>query len=203
MDENGGKTGRTGRNGGRADENGGRAASYNSPNTTKRHRDGESRSGEAQRGEESSSGEARKPRLGGGSSPLRTKKGTHALPMMAKRVGAMGLGRCPFCFGAGPENFMPVPLLFRGGAGAFLSEWVLGRIWQRLRLVVGNVLDAEVAEGLEERLSYVVEGYCAVVRIVLLEEHVAVESSHLRDSEEADAAEGAGRYVEDVALGDV
>ncbi len=48
MDENGGKTGRTeGERGERrgAGRNGGRAASYNSPNTTKRHREAEKNRG--------------------------------------------------------------------------------------------------------------------------------------------------------------
>ena len=37
------------------------------------------------------------------------------------------------------------------------------------------------------------ERHCAVVRIVLLDQHVAVETSHLVDREYADAAEGSGR----------
>ena len=42
-----------------------------------------------------------------------------------------------------------------------------------------------------------------VVRISLLDEHVAIEASHLLDSEDCDTTEGTGRYVENLALSDV
>ena len=42
-----------------------------------------------------------------------------------------------------------------------------------------------------------------MVGIALLHQHVAVEAAHLRDGEDADAAEGAGLDRQDLALGDV
>lgn len=47
------------------------------------------------------------------------------------------------------------------------------------------------------------EGHRTVVRIVLLDEHMAVETSHLRNTEDTYAAEGACRYVENLALSDI
>ena len=47
------------------------------------------------------------------------------------------------------------------------------------------------------------EGDGAVMREVLLDEDVAVEAAHLRDGEDADAAEGVRGCWQDFALGDV
>ena len=47
------------------------------------------------------------------------------------------------------------------------------------------------------------EGNCAVVGIALLNEHMSVESAHLRNGEDADTAEGAGLYGQNLALGNV
>ena len=44
------------------------------------------------------------------------------------------------------------------------------------------------------------ERHCAVVREVLLDEHMAVEAAHFRDGEYADGTEGVGRYVQHFAL---
>lgn len=79
-------------------------------------------------------------------------------------------------------------------------ERVLGRIGQGLRLVVADVLDAEVLEDLKQRLAVVTERHCAVVREVLLDEHMAVEAAHFRDGEYADGTEGVGWYVQHFAL---
>ena len=47
------------------------------------------------------------------------------------------------------------------------------------------------------------EGHRTVVRIALLDEDVAVEAAHLRDGEDADAAERTSLDGQDLALGDV
>ena len=47
------------------------------------------------------------------------------------------------------------------------------------------------------------EGDRTVVRVALLDEHMTVEAAHLRDGEDADAAEGTGLDGQDLALGDV
>ena len=69
--------------------------------------------------------------------------------------------------------------------------------------VIGDVPHAQQAEGLKERAAVVPEGHRAVVGIALLQQHMSVEASHLRDGEDADAAEGAGSHRQHLALGDV
>ena len=85
----------------------------------------------------------------------------------------------------------------------FLRERILRGVRQGLRLVVGDVAHAEELEDLEQKLAVVAEGDRTVVRVALLDEHMAVESPHLRDGEDADAAEAARMYRQDLALGDV
>ena len=62
---------------------------------------------------------------------------------------------------------------------ALLCPWILCWIWQRLWLIVGDVLDSEILEHLEQNLANVGEGNGSVVRIALLNEYVAIEASHL------------------------
>ncbi len=52
-----------------------------------------------------------------------------------------------------------------------------------------KVLNAEVLQCIEDSLAVVTECYCTVVRIVLLDKNVAVESAHFGDSEYADSTE--------------
>ena len=47
------------------------------------------------------------------------------------------------------------------------------------------------------------EGHRAVMRVILLDQHMAVEPAHFRNGEYADGAEGTGRYGKHFALGDV
>ena len=70
-------------------------------------------------------------------------------------------------------------------------ERIFLRISVACGLVVSNVAraDAEICEEVVESLSIVTECNCAVVREVLLDKEVSVESAHLLDSENADAAE--------------
>ena len=84
-----------------------------------------------------------------------------------------------------------------------LCPRILCWIRQGLRLVVGDVLDAEILEHLEECLADVREGNCTVVRIALLDEHVAIEAAHLRNSEDTDTTERACRNVEHFTFCDV
>ena len=86
---------------------------------------------------------------------------------------------------------------------AFLCEGVLARVEHAFRLVEGDVGDAEVLEDGEDRFAEVAEGDGAVMREVLLDEDVAVEAAHLRNGEDADAAEGVRGCWQDFALGDV
>ena len=54
---------------------------------------------------------------------------------------------------------------------------ILGGIGQALGLVVGNVRDAEELQHLKQGLAIVAEGNRAVVRVALLDEHMAVEAA--------------------------
>ena len=47
------------------------------------------------------------------------------------------------------------------------------------------------------------EGHGAVVRIALLDQHMAIEAAHLMDGKDADAAEAGGGHGQNLALGDV
>ena len=49
--------------------------------------------------------------------------------------------------------------------------------------------NADILKYLEESLSVVTESNSSVMREVLADKNVAIETSHLRDSEYADAAE--------------
>ena len=64
-------------------------------------------------------------------------------------------------------------------------------------------LYAQVLEYLIEGLAVMAEGYRAVMRIVLLHQHMAVEASHLRNREDADGSKGPGRYRKHLALGHI
>ena len=70
-----------------------------------------------------------------------------------------------------------------------LCERILRGVREGLRLVVGNIAHAEELEDLEQELAVVAEGDRTVVRVALLDEHMTVEAAHLRDGEDADAAE--------------
>lgn len=80
---------------------------------------------------------------------------------------------------------------------------ILGGIGQALGLVVGNVRDAEELQHLKQGLAIVAEGNRAVVRVALLDEHMAVEAAHLGDRKDGDAAEGPGGHGQDLTLSDV
>ena len=44
------------------------------------------------------------------------------------------------------------------------------------------------------------EGHCPMVRIVLLDQHMPIETSHLRNGEHADTAEGSGGHRQHLSL---
>ena len=69
-------------------------------------------------------------------------------------------------------------------------------------MVVTDLFDrhADILEDLEQLSSEVAKSHSAVVRIILLDQHMAVEASHLGDREHADAAEGPRSYGKDLAL---
>ena len=90
--------------------------------------------------------------------------------------------------------------------GAFyllLCPGILSRIGLALGLVIGNVLNAEVLQHLEQGLAAVGKGHGTVVGIALLDQHMAVEAAHLPDGEDADAAKGTGGNGQDLAFRDV
>ena len=83
-----------------------------------------------------------------------------------------------------------------------LCERILGRIQHSLRLVEIQVFYgyADVLEYFVQSLAEVSESYGTVVREVLLDQYVTIETSHLGDSENTDTTEGSGRNRKDFAL---
>ena len=63
--------------------------------------------------------------------------------------------------------------------------WVRQASW----LVVSDILDAKILEYLEQGLAYMRECYGTVVWIALLNQDVAIEATHLVDSEDTDTTE--------------
>ena len=47
------------------------------------------------------------------------------------------------------------------------------------------------------------EGYCAMMWIIFLDQHMTVKPSHFRNGKDTDGAKGAGCYRKDFSLGDV
>ena len=84
--------------------------------------------------------------------------------------------------------------------GKALCPRILCWIWQRLWLVVGDILYSEILEHLEEHLADVREGNGSVVWIALLDEDVTIEASHLWNSEDTDTTERACRNVKNLTL---
>ena len=68
------------------------------------------------------------------------------------------------------------------------------------RTVEFSVLYAEVLEQVKYSLAVVTEYNCTVMRIVLLDENVSVESAHFLDAEDTDSTEGSCSYRKDLAL---
>ena len=83
-----------------------------------------------------------------------------------------------------------------------LCERILGRIQHSLRLVKVQILYgyADVLEYFVQSLAEVSERYGTVVREVLLDQYVTIETSHLGDSENTDTTEGSGSYGKDFSL---
>lgn len=90
-----------------------------------------------------------------------------------------------------------------GQVGRQLRKRALREIRQARRLVVRDVAHAQVPEDVEQHLAAVLERNGAMVREVLLDEHVAIEAVHLRDAKHGDAAKRARAHRQDLALGDV
>ena len=70
-----------------------------------------------------------------------------------------------------------------------LCKRIFCGIRQALGLVVGNVRNAEELEHFKQRLAIVTEGNGTVVRVALLNQDMAVETAHLGNGEDGDAAE--------------
>ena len=71
----------------------------------------------------------------------------------------------------------------------YLLPRILGWIRQASWLVVSDILDAKILEYLEQGLAYMRECYGTVVWIALLNQDVAIEATHLVDSEDTDTTE--------------
>ena len=77
-----------------------------------------------------------------------------------------------------------------------LGERILGRIQHSLRLIEIQILYryADVFEYFVQSLAEVSESNSTVVREVLLDQYVTIETSHFGDSENTDTTEGSGSY---------
>ena len=72
---------------------------------------------------------------------------------------------------------------------SILSVRILTVIQHTSRTVEFEILNTEILQCIEDSLAVVTECNCTVVRIVLLDKNVAVESAHFGDSEYADSTE--------------
>ena len=79
------------------------------------------------------------------------------------------------------------PFLFH--TNLILLPRILGWVRQASWLVVSDILDAKILEYLEQGLAYMRECYGTVVWIALLNQDVAIEATHLVDSEDTDTTE--------------
>ena len=70
-----------------------------------------------------------------------------------------------------------------------LCKRIFCGIRQALGLVVGNVRNAEELEHFKQRLAIVTEDNGTVVRVAFLNQDMAVETAHLGNGEDGDAAE--------------
>ena len=84
-----------------------------------------------------------------------------------------------------------------------LCPGILRGIRQVFRLVIGDILDAQEFEHLEQSLAVMSERNRTVVRVPFLNQYMTVEPAHLRNREHADSAKRTGLHRQDLALGDI
>ena len=84
----------------------------------------------------------------------------------------------------------------------FLCERILGRITNSLRLIITDAVKLYTKElqYLEHCLSVMSKHNSSMVREILLNQYMTVKSSHFRNSEDTDTAEGSGRNGKDFTL---
>ena len=94
------------------------------------------------------------------------------------------------------------PFVFYVFCERILCKRIFGRVSYACGLVVVKVFDgnADVLEYFVQSLAEVSECYGTVVREVLLDQYVTIETSHLGNSENTDTAEGSGRNGKDFTL---
>ena len=81
-----------------------------------------------------------------------------------------------------------------------LCKGILVLVQHTLGLVEGDVLYTQIVEDGVQSLTHMAKGHSAMVGIPLADEHMAVETAHLGDGEDADAAEGTGSHRQNLAL---
>ena len=84
----------------------------------------------------------------------------------------------------------------------FLCERILRRITNSLRLIITDAVKLYTKElqYLEHCFSVMSEHNSAMVREILLNQYMTVKSSHFRNSEDTDTAEGSGRNIKDLTF---
>lgn len=83
-----------------------------------------------------------------------------------------------------------------------LCERILRRIRQALRLVIADLahIHTDVLEYFKQRFAKMAERNCTVMRVILLNQYMTVESAHLRNGEYTDTTERSGRHGKNLAL---
>ena len=86
------------------------------------------------------------------------------------------------------------------GRFILFSERILGRILVAGRAVIADLFYSEIFEDLNECLAEVTERDGTVVREAVLNQHVTVEASHLRNREDTDATEALRFHGQNLTL---
>ena len=87
----------------------------------------------------------------------------------------------------------------------FLCKRILRRIAHACRLIVADLLHrhTDILKYFVQRLAVMSECHRAVVREILLNQHMAVKSSHLRDGENTDRSKRSCRHRKHLPMCDI
>ena len=75
-----------------------------------------------------------------------------------------------------------------------LRKRIFRRIEHTLGLIKAHIGNAQAPQHIKDGLAVMAKTHCPLVGEVLLNKHMAIEPTHLRNAKHADAAKGAGRY---------
>ena len=81
-----------------------------------------------------------------------------------------------------------------------LRKRIFRRIEHTLGLIKAHIGNAQAPQHIKDGLAVMAKSHCPMVGEVLFNEHMAIEPTHLGNGKHADAAKGAGRYPQHLAL---